>query len=59
MGWRDTSAYLEGSTLWESIRNVIGDFRHRSRAFFMLGLGSAGGVWCEAVSNDLIFDFMM
>lgn len=38
MGWRDTSAYLEGSTLWESIRNVIGDFRHRSRAFFMLGL---------------------
>lgn len=27
-----------GSHALESIRNVIGDFRHRSRAFFMLGL---------------------
>lgn len=32
------SAYLESSTLWESIRNVIGDFRHRSWGFFILGL---------------------
>lgn len=47
--------YPAYSTLWEPIRNVIGDFRHRSRAFFMLGLEVLGGAWCEAVSNDLIF----
>lgn len=41
------SAYLEGSTLWESIRNVIGDFRHRSRGFFMLGLEVFGVRLCQ------------
>ena len=28
--------------LWESIRNVIGDFRHRSWGFFILGLEVVG-----------------
>ena len=41
------SAYLEGSTLWELIRNVIGDFRHRSWGFFMLGLEVFGVRLCQ------------